>query len=432
MDILYKNELDTIKIDVPSFGNQINIFREKIMTIFNSIQQNDIKIKYKLENIKNINNTYTFDIFKYLYSNNLLKSLISDNLDDLKTIVNNNDKDGFNSWINYYGNNVMEEIKNLLNKVPDNLVNRHINPELINGFVETNILDFIFNNITHKFITTINYKNITINLKIYGDLTRTQFNDLVLRIILIGLYKSVEEPIVFNIDIYLTDLKKNIKKSLNDKEIILGSRETNSGFAITGIMLCLYRSEELNKVIIHELVHYLELDLGHIQFPNFHKHFNINPNTDFIRINESYTEILGVVINSILTTSNIEDTKYILNYELKYSCYQVAKILQLYGFNNSYDFFYKEYDNNNLFKQNTSILSYFILKTAIMYNLDDFLEKYMNKSEEINSNNYHHYIIKISHEYSYINIINDFITFIRNNEKNNELYLSLRMTCNNN
>ena len=71
-------------------------------------------------------------------------------------------------------------------------------------------------------------------------------------------------------------------------------------------------------------------------------------------------------------------------------------------------------------------------KTAIMYNLDDFLEKYMNKSEEINSNNYHHYIIKISHEYSYINIINDFITFIRNNEKNNELYLSLRMTCNNN
>ena len=86
-----------------------------------------------------------------------------------------------------------------------------------------------------------------------------------------------------------------------------------------------FRKEELYKVLIHELIHYLKLDLVRkVEFPDYYKYFNIPQNTE-IRLNEAYTEIFAVIFNSMINTNESELIS-VLNRELKYSLYQCAKI----------------------------------------------------------------------------------------------------------
>ena len=70
---------------------------------------------------------------------------------------------------------------------------------------------------------------------------------------------------------------------------------------------------------------------------------NINPNTEF-RINESITEILALIIHSILVCIDLSNKKNyklavaFLNYEINFNLVQVSKILSHFGFKNSKDF----------------------------------------------------------------------------------------------
>ena len=61
---------------------------------------------------------------------------------------------------------------------------------------------------------------------------------------------------------------------------IIGINSVNSGFTTfnTEPYISIFREEESDKVLIHELIHYLELDLNsHDQmFSDFYKYFNIN------------------------------------------------------------------------------------------------------------------------------------------------------------
>ena len=85
---------------------------------------------------------------------------------------------------------------------------------------------------------------------------------------------------------------------------------------------------------------------------------------------------------------NKELYKLFLTYEIKYSIYQCAKILRLYGFQN-YEEFNRPYDGQNKFKQQTSVFSYFLVKTALLTNLDQFsqfLNKYLNLNLNPNLN----------------------------------------------
>tara|TARA_B110001469_G_scaffold127672_1_gene149665 strand:- start:4774 stop:6048 length:1275 start_codon:yes stop_codon:yes gene_type:complete len=419
--ILYKTELDSIKLKFRS--NKINEFRKIIMSTYKMIDLSKIVIKEKIKKLR-LGKMNIFDILLYLYKN----KLINITSPDLIHIINQNKYNDFKEYVNNgLSGDLIDDINHLYqnNQIPEDILVRGVNKHIINTFVECNILDYILHNISHKYHYSIIYKNININLCIYGKkVSNTEFNDIITRIILLGLYKSIDESIDINVDLYMTPYKKNINNYIKNNNNILGPREINSGFSISNKILCVYRTEELNKVLVHELIHYLELDLDNVKFPNVSSYFNINPNTKFIRINEAYTEILAIMINTIINTPNIYNTTYILDYELTYSCYQVAKILHLSNFGTAYDFFYNKYDGQNKFKQNTSIFSYFILKTALLYNLDSFLDGYLNN--RLNSHNFTEFILN-QFSLDYINTINDFMNYIENNKSH--MYYTLRMTC---
>ena len=416
--------MNKINIKIPNIGKNIGHLYKSINNIHKSLKKYDVT--YSNVQITNTQNISIIKIIKYFYDNKLLDNSIK--LDQhviFKKLLELDDLNELNNWINNNGSDVMDRVNQLSNsnKIPISLQNPFIDTILLNKFVEMNILDYLLNQLDYKHSYKLNYMNLQLNLVIYSKtktISKKILNNIIDRIIVLGLYKSKIELLKINIDIFMTPFKKKISKDTK----ILGTREINSGFSAHNYKICIFRKEELNKVLVHELIHYLDLDLNVVDFPDFYKYFNL-ADTNEVKLNEAYTEILAVLINSIITSKNITECKKILNSELKFSFYQVGKILNLYNFINAYDFF--QPNTNNKFKQNTSVFSYFIVKTIVLFNIDTFLELYYNS--KINKYNFKDIVLSfIDHEL--IGIFDKFIKYIKQHPQQNSLFTTLKMTYN--
>ena len=187
--------------------------------------------------------------------------------------------------------------------------------------------------------------------------------------------------------------------------IILGPNNVNSGLSIPDIRhIKIWRKEELNKVLTHELIHTYKLDKAIYNTNEVNDYIrtilNISPSNE-INVNEAYTEGLTTILNTIFimiddkinnninTQSQYKKYKSILNTELDFSINQTAKILHYNGFNNINELFIKPVKNikninniNNInnnhkkhkWKQNSNVLSYYLIKTALLNNLNDFIK----------------------------------------------------------
>jgi hypothetical protein len=417
-------DLSDIKIPIPKIGKNLEQLYKSINDIHKSLKKYDLT--YSKVQITNTQNLSIIKIIKYLYDNNLLDNSIKiDQHVIFKQILESNDLNELNNWINNNGTKVMDRVNQLsnVNKIPLSLQNPFIDNILINKFVEMNIIDYLLNQLDYKHIYKINYMNLQINLVIYSKtktISKKILNNIIDRIVVLGLYKSKTEILKINIDIFMTPFKKKISTDTK----ILGTREINSGFSYHNYKICIFRKEELNKVLVHELIHYLELDLNVVEFPDFYKYFNLAESNE-VKLNEAYTEILAVLINSIIASKNITECKKILNNELKFSFYQVGKILNLYDFINALEFF--QPNTNNKFKQNTSVFSYFIVKTIILFNIDTFLELYY--SGKINKYNFKDIVLSII-DHDLIGIIDKFIKHIKKHPQQKALFTTLKMTYN--
>lgn len=175
-----------------------------------------------------------------------------------------------------------------------------------------------------------------------------------------------------NLTVYCTDRKKKIRK----KNCTLTSHNINSGSAIRGVQITLWRTEELYKVLIHELVHFFGLDV--VDQSLLIRHSNKYKIDGKILLNEAYTETLAVVIHTVYlvwlanrntTNSNItEDFTKLILHEINFSVLQVAHIMDHFSIKD----LVKSYTNKSI-KQTTSVFSYYIVKASLLVNLDKFL-----------------------------------------------------------
>jgi hypothetical protein len=425
-----KINMDNIKIKIPQIGKQLNPLITKINILYKSLDYGVIIHNKQTIYLNNTNKMCIFSILKYLFKNNLLSHPLSRYNSDKETefvdIINSNNKPRLLEWVNDNGRFIMRHVNFLVqnNRIPKHFYNLEIDTDMMNEFVELELMEFIHNELNYKHIHTISYSNLTIKLNIYSKnktIPKKMLEDIILRIIICGLFKSVQTNININVDIYLTPFKK--KCDFNKGIDVIGPREINSGASITNTKLFIFRQEELNKVLVHELIHYLELDLNEVPFLDCSTYFNIS-STNEIRLNEAYTEIMALLINTIIYSGNYNDVKQILNAELKYSMYQSAKILTLFNFENASEFF-KQCDCEK-FRQNTDIFSYFIVKTAILLNLDDFLKLY--NYGKITRLNFKEYILSITMSKKNTSFIDKFMKIIQNNKQPKVLLNTLRMT----
>ena len=128
--------------------------------------------------------------------------------------------------------------------------------------------------------------------------------------------------------------------------------------------IILFRKEESDKVLVHELIHYLKLDfsMSNVYWGNINginnrvvSEFNVTPSHQYINLFEALTDTLAIVFNSmcncIITKSDINDYFYT---ELIYSRTIAGNILKHSGFRNVSDLM--DTNKTNKLKQSTSVL----------------------------------------------------------------------------
>jgi len=90
----------------------------------------------------------------------------------------------------------------------------------------------------------------------------------------------------------LTDLKKNL-----DKDDIIGPKNINSGYTNIGTNeILIWREEEFEKVIFHELIHFMELDTREIRFNDEKSKIKISQDKSYF---EAFTDFWGILYHTI-------------------------------------------------------------------------------------------------------------------------------------
>lgn len=184
----------------------------------------------------------------------------------------------------------------------------------------------------------------------------------------------------------------------------------NSGYTDRDAnIIFIWRSEEMIKVLIHELVHYFGFDgfLMH-DFNKYFDKFQISDRKQ-IKIYESYTESLTTHLNILIAISDLPVSidkqcnmySYLLNIETQYATYQTAKILKHFGFTNFKQFIT---DSKKLVLQKTAVFSYYIVRCIVMYTLtfDDLINETIPKQ-------YLEKVLKGFDDKVFVNRINDLL-----------------------
>lgn len=253
----------------------------------------------------------------------------------------------------YYTNIFYNCIMNIsINKIKNNniLYINSINKLKNNSFISTKRKNEFINKFIHMW--KIKYKNTYIYLFLDKQNINSWIKELhkiLERIQIMRIYAKNKKDLY--IYIYPSEYKKIIS---NNNEITIDN--INSGSSTTYLysnvngIICLWRKEELKKVLIHEIIHAFHLD-------------RIHPNH-----NEAYTELRALLYNIYfeLYERNLPITKQniniLLEYEKYFSFLQSNKVLKC--------------KNNN-----TNIYDYIVYKNKL-------LNKFVKDKYVINNNIY--------------------------------------------
>lgn len=367
-------------------------------------------IKYILNNYKIVENT-THILKKNNYKNLTIAILKGVHLDSItnkkmyefiKKIKNDtisfSDIERFN---NYNNNDINILISNELlnNKVNSNITKllKIYSENIISKFVPLNIQSDILMNLNIYTKIIINLDNIKLTFIFFS---KKAVNNYTINIIFIKALYLIKLYNIDEVELTIHCFLSNIKKKIR-QDNFLGPNEVNSGLTSFGLKnnILIFRSEEIEKVLLHELVHALNIDTPVMRDLDLIDHkikcnFNVN-NKNNINFFETYTEsiafITNIMINSIFSQI---DYKILLENELRFSIIQCSKIMNFYNIKNMDDFFCKNccFPSNKYWIEKSSILSYFFLKLGSIYNADLFIANYMF-SDKINIDIYYNFII---------------------------------------
>lgn len=387
------------------------------------------------------------ETIKYLHSNKMLHNIVNkdDDLDErarnikyLEDIYQNKPSiDEIYEWINGDGKKIVRDVNDILHhgEIDETIENNiyvyrniysHFCPVEIQQFIElklqkNNMFKIVLPN--SGSVDNMNTNNILLNLnlvtneeiiqfpKIYKDINKIPGNNpkdplnlsfIVARCLLIHALHSVNTTNrVINLFVYTTPFKK-MAQSMDDS---LGPLQVNSAFQYRDTMI-IFRNEELMKSILHESIHHAHLD-NHLEDNNeinayIRKHMAVDDKSD-IRVYEAFTETIANVFNVIVTLyemimirkdslqSHHELLERFITLEQVFACFQTAKILNFYGFD-SFEEFLSPGTTDKRILQETSVLSYYVIKGGFITSLDKFMEKYnpeiVDLSVKLDSNDY--------------------------------------------
>ena len=310
------------------------------------------------------------------------------------------------NWINHYGLELSDKLKSyyLSELVPlgsdfsvslqlENIYQRFTSVD-IQADIEKNIKN------TEDFVISSNHQQVHLKVALNNSSIDPVFNKRLgcLGLLMLTLQKQQEAHVAIVLSQVRKKLNWNYSYHLRKKDDLpssIGPREVNTGSSWVGHCngIFLWRTEEIEKVLCHEMGHCLGMDTYPVpeDFIQQCRHrFCVPLDTD-IRPCETWVEMWSLVVNLAVnghliseknscTTSETEKiTNLLYQWEKRWHFFQIAKILVYFGFEKVEDFYsIKGFDpddpNRFKFNQQTSVISYFILKSALWSNLEGWLK----------------------------------------------------------
>lgn len=260
----------------------------------------------------------------------------------------------------------------------------------LNGLPET-----IAKSIYNKSLTCITYtlsiynRNIVIKFvveELEPDIKRYNkyVDTIIMWLYILNKYSSQNCSKVITIYLYLTSLRKKLP---NNKIDVLNENNVNTAFTTScqyNTEIVIFRSEEWFKVLLHETFHSFGLDFSDMNTTECNKKIlGIFKVYSKVNLYEAYVECWAEILNALFCSFFILKNKrdfeefvlnaeILINIERYYSFFQMVKTLKFMGLN--YVDLYSGNERVGLYKEKTSVLSYYIIKLILINNFQDFLE----------------------------------------------------------
>jgi hypothetical protein len=365
-------------INAKSHNYKINT--EKIETT-NSIPSIERTIINLLENKNTINHMKNADI----------------NVDELHNVIQNNNLPNYmNSFNDSYKIMILYHFIDKYNT--ENIERK----KCYSSFVPVEIQHYSEKN--HNYIHRIFCDKIGLNITILSsnDISKINWVDtLIYRIITMKLLFKFTENI--HIRILDTPFKKKINY-FKTAQRVLGPREINSGFTTSGTNeIVIFRSEEILKVILHEMLHMFKID-SKINFNDSITNSVLEilhiSDSSWVRPSEAIIELIANLYNSVFVTleQNLTHNDFLkfIYTDGTHSIIQASRVLKYIGI---------QYNNNLIITPNadkiqrTSAISYYVIRASLYWCLGkivkdlDLLKSY-KKDYKINYDKYKNNIIK--------------------------------------
>jgi hypothetical protein len=260
--------------------------------------------------------------------------------------------------------------------------------------IQQSVIESIIN---YKFIEfNVNRRHIKLYIG-YDTISITRLDNIIKRVYtwlhVASFFAEVECSQSLDIYLMLTKNKKSLPTVSNQ---FIDRQHVNTAFTFAckkQNVIHIFREEEWFKVFIHETFHSFGLDFAKFDFTNTNEEildlFNVNSD---VRIFETYCEVWGELINTMFVAyystkwnpnSNkwldtlTEKTTLMMNHETMFSLFQSAKVLSYYDLH--YDELFTDKQNKQdvkeKYKENTHVLSYYIIKSLFFFHLDEYIRK---------------------------------------------------------
>ena len=295
-----------------------------------------------------------------------------------------------NSLIERYDKQDMLKTKFIQRKKYSELFESKFVPTSVKSYTERNmkgylIVKTVLGSVEVEVIYALFKESEVRNLKRVENRIKKALRILRFLLFYVGTSNKVKK---ITINLYLTNIKKTLPKNQ-----IKTLNEENCNSALTyacaeeGEVL-VFREEEWKKVLIHELFHSLCLDFSGISYLLLKDKMKdlLKVKSEY-EISEAYAEYWATILNSCFISFDILDDKedyeqfglyseFCIQFERIFAMFQLVKVLDYMGLR------YKDLVSdgrmakslkNILYKEETNVLAYYIIKTVLLYDYDKFL-----------------------------------------------------------
>ena len=353
-------------------------------------KNSQLLINFFNQNVKE--NTCIKDIKFTKKTENILEQLyddIMDSYESLQAVKTLHNKSTFYKL-------QIKKITNVNQIIKPKSFNSHFFPEIVRSHIDNHSMYTLI--YTFPLIVDNNHvRNITVIFTIENDNANIDIEQnisvynkyiefIYMWLHILNTYSSKNCAQELTIYLYFSSLNKKLPDTSAE---ILDVVNINTAFTsqcskISEIVI--YRKEEWFKVFMHETFHNFGLDFSDMNNTECSARIlKLFPVKSEVNLFESYCEFWAEIMNALFCSFKMLTNKYdftnflincnkFINLEINYSLFQLVKTLNFMGLNYAALSSNKEYAKilrDNLYKENTNVLSYYVIRSILITNFQN-------------------------------------------------------------